>query len=240
MKLRLGRLLCLVFVLTVSACGGVPTKGYLVLKKKAAKARPAYQRFQELCKAEDLPSLKEPLLIEGYMTASTYGRDCDRDGWAAIAEGKFEFFECSTESITDYKKLKKGIIYRYEIDKAHNGKCPVYEPVSDQYIKEYSGEISKGNCLVKKKINEPKSRYAMLYETGYVGENNQLILTNEINKNNDQIGFGGYVVIDITHSKLIAVLDRLHTYFPYENQRYLNYKCLYEARNGSWYLSNSD
>lgn len=224
--------------LITSACGGLPTKGYLVAKKEATKTRPAYQRFQKLCNGEDPPSLKEPLLIEGYLTASTYGRDCDRDGWHSVTEGKFEFFECYTESITDYKDLKNGVIYRFEIDKDNNGKCPVYDPVSDKYKEKYSDLISEGVCLIKRKVIETNSRYARLSEWGYMSDDNRAILSMSHEQNKDVIIFRGYSIIDIEYGRLLSVLNRKYTYIPDIEQDDLNFVCEYGQEHGSgisWY-----
>lgn len=235
----------LVTAIFISSCGTTPGMSVLLAKKEAAKLRPAYQRFQELCNSDDRVIIYSTAEVNGYLFADApFGADCNSDGWEPLFRSGYKFYECSTGEFSNYESMLNGSIFRFYISNRNDTNC-VYESdlinnklskYSSEYyanknivkaIRLYKGRLKDNQCLAKKVVGEPKSRYAKVLEFGYVDSSgdHKLGESGDVIKR-DLIKFHGYSVVNIKTGKLLSIIDREYTYVPELGDNYIgDFKC---------------
>jgi len=217
-------------IILVSACGGLPEKTYYLAQREAAKSRPAYKQFQQLCSSPERSRINRTSSVEGYISMRTSGNDCD-GGWDILVEHGYKYYECSTEKTLSHNLSIHGDIFRLEIGKDDNDKCISWDTIAEERsshdeAREYKEKLH-GKCFFLYKVSEPKSRYAKLFEFGKVDKFGKHILEfpNDSAQKN-LISFNGVYVFNLKTKEILSI-DRDYTYWPegIDNKAVGKYTC---------------
>ncbi len=217
------RLILLMLTLSVGACGNIPELAYNSAKKEAAKSRPAYRKFQELCNAKDRVVVYDSKKVDGYLFAdATYGGSCNGDGWGGVFKWGYEYQECSTGTFSNYKSILNGQLFRFYIGEEGEAACVDKNSISKRTIDAYADKLEINQCLAKREVQYPKSIYAKVLEFGYLDLEGNHVLGNSNGKiKEDLISFHGYSIVDIETGEVLAVTSREYNYTPEPGNRVL-------------------
>jgi len=231
--------LTLIFVaLAITSCGTMPGSTVVMAKREAAKLRPAYKQFQELCNAEDRVVIYETKKVDGYLFAdAAYGANCEGDGWEPLFKEGYKFYECSAGKFSDYESILGDKIYHFYIAEANDSACIEESDFSNERISKYTSEyyrninlvkkiklykekLKSNQCLAKREVLYPESLYAKVLEFRYLdSEGNHILGESDKKIEKDLISFYGYSVIGIETGKVLAVINREYHYTPEPGDR---------------------